>query len=78
MEAADRLLMFQQYKSKEIGGINKFEVYCGLSMGCIANAAKNNRSVSTRTVGKIKKRFPELNMNWVIAGDGDMNICDEY
>lgn len=76
MDATDRLLEFQRYMSKKIGGQNKFEKHCGISTGCLNNAAKSGMTVSMKTVTKVKEKFPDLNMNWVVTGEGDMLIGD--
>lgn len=77
MDATDRLLEFQRYMSKKIGGQNKFEKHCGISTGCLNNAVKSKMITSMKTVIKVKKKFPELNMNWVVNGEGEMLLADE-
>lgn len=72
MDATDHLLEFQRYMSKKIGGRNKFEKHCGISTGCLNNAVKSKMITSMKTVIKVKEKFPELNMNWVVNGEGNM------
>lgn len=77
MDATDRLLEFQRYMSKKIGGQNKFEKYCGISTGCLNNAVKSKMITSMKTVIKVKEKFPDLNMNWIVTGEGEMLLTNE-
>lgn len=76
MEAIDRLLVFQKYVSKQIGGQNKFEVLCGLSIGLLNNASKKKGSVTIRTIERIKEKFPDLNINWIVTGEENMLVSE--
>lgn len=62
----ERLIAFIDYK-----GIskNKFEILCGLSKRYVSNISK---SISTDVVERISLNFPELNMGWILTGDGEM------
>jgi len=46
-----------------------FERECGLSNGFIA---KTNDRIRKSSLNMISHRFPELNINWVITGEGEM------
>lgn len=62
----DRLIAFIEHK-----GItkNKFETLCGLSKRYVSNISQ---SISPKVVKRISLTFPELNMGWVLTGDGEM------
>ena len=68
----DRLILFQQSVKKVIGGQNKFESYIGLSTGYISNMSKNSGSISSDVMLKLKDKFPDLNLDWLITGKGSM------
>ncbi len=50
-------------------GQNAFEKYCDVPNGTI-HAIREG--VSTKTLGKIMTAFPELNIYWLILGEGEM------
>ncbi len=62
----ERLIAFINYK-----GIskNKFEILCGLSKRYVSNISK---SISPDVAKRISLNFPELNMGWILTGDGEM------
>lgn len=62
----DRLIAFIQYK-----GItkNKFETLCGLSKRYVSNIS---RSISPDITERISLTFPDLNMGWILTGEGTM------
>jgi len=62
----ERLIAFIEYK-----GItkNKFETLCGLGKRYVSNIS---RSISPDVVERISLTFPDLNMGWVMTGEGKM------
>lgn len=62
----ERLIAFIWYK-----GItkNKFEALCGLSKRYVSNIS---RSISPDVAERISLTFPDLNMGWVMTGEGKM------
>lgn len=66
MNSKDRLLLFITYKGI---GQGKFEEVCGISNGYVNN---NKGSFGASIVNRIHKAFPELNIEWLTTGDGDM------
>ena len=50
-------------------GQTKFETNCNMGRGCIANLKDG---FGATNLEKIMKRYPELSMEWLIAGSGDM------
>lgn len=72
MRAIDRLILFQQSVKDVIGGQNKFESYTGLSTGYISNMKKNNGGISSDVMLKLREKFSDLNLDWLITGEGEM------
>lgn len=66
MTTKDRLLDFLSYKKI---GQTKFEEICGLSRGLVNNI---RGSISSKTMQKIENVFPELNLTWLLTGEGEM------
>lgn len=62
----ERLLAFIKFK-----GIskNRFETMCGLSKRYVSNISQ---SISPEVTKKISLTFPELDMGWVLTGEGEM------
>ncbi len=58
-------------KSKNLS-IRAFEQNSGLSNATISRAIKNGTSFSTEHLEKISNAFPELNLHWLIKGEGEM------
>lgn len=54
---------------------NKFQSVCGISNGVLAQARKNNGSLSRSTMEKIYSTFAELNRLWVETGKGEMILA---
>jgi hypothetical protein len=61
-----RLIEFLAYKDL---GQNKFEEMCGIANGTVSNM-RNNMTV--KTLLKISAAFPDLNIDWLLAGKGTM------
>ena len=68
----DRLIKLQQSLKNNIGGQNKFEAYVGVSAGYISNMNKNSGGISSDVMLKLKDKFPNLNLDWLITGNGEM------
>jgi hypothetical protein len=62
----ERLIEFLAYL--EIGQ-NKFETTAGLSIGFV-NTLKGNMTI--KTLDRIKAAYPELNIDWLVYGEGNM------
>jgi len=50
-------------------GQKKFEQNCGLSNGFVDKVGNN---VTIKTLDKISAKYPELNINWLRTGEGEM------
>lgn len=71
MGLKERLLEYIAYK-----GISKaaFEKNCGLSNDAVGKMGNNT---STKTIDKISKTYPELNIAWLRMGVGEMITSEE-
>lgn len=72
-KAVERLVDFHEYlKSTGYGGRKVFEKAIGMSNGYLSSTLSNNRSIGADVLLKIMKAFPELDMGWLISGEGEM------
>jgi len=69
MRLLDRL-----YQYLECNAISAyaFEHACGLSNGYLGKQFKGKGSMGSAVLVKIKKHYPELNIQWLITGKGNM------
>lgn len=65
-EVSDRLASFLKYKGK---GQTAFEQEAGLSRGYVQKASDN---MGYKIKSKISEYCPELNMDWLLTGEGNM------
>ena len=56
-------------------GQTRFEDYCGLAHGTISAIKANGPSASVVT--RIAVKCPDLNLNWLFRGEGDMLVGGE-
>lgn len=56
-----------------------FESTVGVSKGSISKPIENHRTIGSEAIGKIFDKYPDLNLEWLIAGKGEMfkNIVDK-
>lgn len=54
--------------------VRAFEQSCGRPNGFVNNL---NGNISVKTLGDIKARYPQLNTQWLITGEGEMTVRDE-
>ena len=52
-------------------GQNKFETYCNIPRGTISKI-RGGSGISTSTLTKICTKCPELNVTWLLTGEGEM------
>lgn len=67
-----RLKEFARFKGMPI---YKFESLCGMSQGYVSNI---RQSISPNFIQKIISVFPDLNVSWLITGNGEMLLSDEH
>ena len=68
----DRLMRF--VKSEYHEGQKAFEQRCGLSNGQIN---KMENGTNTTTLAKIAEVCPQLNLRWLLLGEGDMLVLKQ-
>lgn len=66
MSIKNRILLFIDYKSLSVAD---FEKICRLANGFVSNTTDGIRPSS---ISKISNAFPELNIQWLKTGDGEM------
>lgn len=66
---SDRITKVLEYLNMST---SEFERETGLSNGMIGKAIKRNASLNTKSLEKIGKRFPRINVEWLATGQGDM------
>ncbi|GIZ15544.1 hypothetical protein [Capnocytophaga catalasegens] len=66
----ERIIKFLAYLKI---GQNKFEKQIGLSNGYINNV----KSIGSDKLNKILKEYPQLNLEWLITGEGEMLNADK-
>lgn len=69
MTAPERFYQFIEYKRLRP---RRVEIECGLSNGYLGKQRKNKGSFGGAILFKIEKRFPELNITWLLSGEGEM------
>ena len=67
-----RLISFIEYKNLTK---NKFEKICNLSSRYVSNIVQ---SISPDKIKIISLNFPELNIDWLLTGNGDMLINNSH
>jgi len=66
MNTKERLLSFLSFLKI---GQNKFAKQCGFSESLISNS---KGSIGSEVLNKIISKYPELNINWLLTGEGEM------
>lgn len=67
-DVINRLFAFMEYKGLKQ---NKFEIECGLTH---SNLREKKQGPTADYFVKIVTRYPEINLDWLIAGRGNMLI----
>ena len=52
----------------------QFDLAIGSGNGYTLRMQKNNASVGSDVIERIKEKFPQVNLEWLITGKGDMFI----
>lgn len=55
----------------------QFDLSLGTSNGYILRMTKNNASIGTDVIERIKEVYPQVNLIWLLTGKGDMFIKEE-
>ena len=69
MRLMDRLYRYLTYKSISAYA---FEHTCGLSNGYLGKQLRGKGNIGSNVLGKIKIHFPDLNIHWLVTGQGNM------
>ena len=65
----DRLLQIVEYYKLSI---REFERVIGVSEGVINKAIARNTGLKVETIQKIVEKFPQISLNWILLGEGEM------
>lgn len=65
----NRLIKYIEYKGLTV---NKFASNIGVSNAYFSKMAKNNGSIGSNILEKIVSDCPDLNLYWLLNGEGDM------
>lgn len=71
MGIIERINMFRDYLRI---GQTAFEVNVGVAKGYFSKV----KTLGSDKVVSIHERYPQLNIEWLITGEGDMIVSDEY
>lgn len=74
MDITERLQLFMQYEGVTAFQMNK---EAGLSRTLLIKAIEKHQGLNTATIEKIVKRYPNLNVDWLVTGRGAMLIDAE-
>lgn len=69
----NRIKYYLDYKGIKVSA---FEKEVGMSNGSFASQLKNNKTIGVDKLENILKRFPDLNPDWILTGNGDMLKLD--
>lgn len=73
MKIVDRIKLFIEYKNISL---RRFDESIEMSKGYMSRQIKTNASVGSDVLVKIIDTYPELNLNWLLKGTGEMIIKD--
>lgn len=71
MDITERLQLFMQHEGVTAFQMNK---EAGLSRTLLIKAIEKHQGLNTATIEKIVKRYPNLNVDWLITGRGNMLV----
>jgi hypothetical protein len=58
--------------SKKFGGIDEFCKLCGINAGSVRNARQRKSEVKEGTLDSIAQAIPNINLRWLLLGEGEM------
>lgn len=70
----DRLYCFAEWckENELISSMHNFEVVCNLSSKYLSNSRYSSGNVSSDILCRVYKRFPQVNITWIVTGDESM------
>ncbi len=69
MTVPERFYEFMHFKQLKARTV---EMECGLSNGYLGKQRKNKGSFGGNILRKLEQKFPDLNMTWLLSGEGQM------
>jgi hypothetical protein len=69
LKTIDRLMQFIKYAGLSA---RQFDLSIGASNGYTLRMKKNNASIGSDVIENILKAYPQLNVVWLITGEGEM------
>jgi hypothetical protein len=75
MRVVDRLLKYLE--NKNISPYN-FEKSCDIANGYLGKQSKGKGTIGSSIVEKIKARYKDLNVTWLLTGEGQMLTAHYY
>lgn len=58
------------------GSVRKFAEKCGLNERSLNTAIQRNSELKSGTIEQIVSAYPNLNLYWLVLGEGDMFVTD--
>lgn len=74
MSVIQRILQIIDYSGL---GITEFSKSVGVSNGYFAKQKAKNANVGSQILEKIVKKYPDINVAWLLTGEGDMLVSQE-
>lgn len=69
MRVIDRL---QEYLTRKNISPYIFEKSCGIANGYLSKQMKGKGSIGSEIINKIKEKYKDLNITWLLTGEGQM------
>lgn len=70
----ERLLQIVEYYKLSV---REFERLIGVSEGVINKTIARNTGLKAETIQKIVEKFPQISLNWILLGEGEMLKSDD-
>lgn len=74
MSVIQRILQIIDYSGL---GVTEFSKSVGVSNGYFAKQKAKNANVGSQILEKIVKKYPDINVAWLLTGEGDMLVSQE-
>jgi len=74
--AENTLKRIKQYIDLKGVKVSAFEKEIGMSNGSFASQLKNNKTIGVDKLENILKKYPEINPEWLLTGNGNMLKMD--
>lgn len=60
--------------AKKFGTVEKFAEKCGLNVGSLRNAIHRGSEIKSSTIEAISRNVPNINLRWLLLGEGEMFV----